>query len=120
MRTYVKMIPYISSIAAISPYFIACSKEGLYTHYMNIADAVKCPIYLNNFPSRTGNPLEKDAVRKLVLHPIILGITGSSKDINSLNGFFEVKNNRSTVLILNNELDKKISDLLIQYGVDYS
>lgn len=81
----------INSVAVITPYFISCSQEGLLRHYMDVADAVNCPVYLYNIPARTGNSLERETVASLAQHPNILGIKDSSGDADVLNGFFQVK-----------------------------
>ena len=78
------------AVAVIAPFFIACSQEGLYSHYTRIADSVKCPVYLYNIPSRTGNPLEPELVSRLADHPNILGIKDSSGSSDSLDGFLKI------------------------------
>ena len=78
------------AVAVIAPYFISCSQEGLYSHYIRIADAVKCPVYLYNIPSRTGNPIEPELVERLAGHPNIHGIKDSSGSSEALEGFLKV------------------------------
>lgn len=103
----------ISAVAVITPYFIACSQEGLYKHYMNVADAVKCPVYLYNIPARTGNPLEQETVANLAKHSNILGIKDSSGDTDALNGFFEVKKETPDFKVLSGS-DAQILDGLLK------
>ncbi|MBI9104784.1 MAG: dihydrodipicolinate synthase family protein [Spirochaetales bacterium] len=82
------------AVAVIAPYFIACPQEGLYAHYMRIADEVKCPVYIYNIPARTQNPVDPETVRKLSKHPNIHGIKDSSGDQIQLEGCLAVRDER--------------------------
>ena len=68
----------VEAVAVILPYFIACTQEGLYRHYMRIADEVSVPIYIYEIPARTGNSIEIETVRRLAEHPNLRGIKDSS------------------------------------------
>lgn len=67
----------VDGIAVITPFFIACTQDGLIRHFLTIADAVKSPVYLYDIPARTQNHIEPETARKLAGHGNIAGIKDS-------------------------------------------
>ncbi|MFV0299525.1 MAG: dihydrodipicolinate synthase family protein [Paracoccus sp. (in: a-proteobacteria)] len=67
----------LEGIAVITPYFIACTQDGLIRHFTSVADAVTTPIYLYDIPPRTQNHIEPETARVLARHPNIAGIKDS-------------------------------------------
>ena len=63
----------VTAIAVITPFFIACTQDGLIRHFSTVADAVKTPIYLYDIPARTQNHIEPETARKLAAHGNIAG-----------------------------------------------
>ncbi|MEM1354867.1 MAG: 4-hydroxy-tetrahydrodipicolinate synthase [Planctomycetota bacterium] len=64
----------------VNPYYNKPTQEGLYRHFMAIADAVDLPIVLYNIPGRTNVTMSADTVARLYAHANILAIkdaTGS-------------------------------------------
>jgi 4-hydroxy-tetrahydrodipicolinate synthase len=68
----------VEAVAAITPYFIACTQEGLYRHYARIADELPVPLYIYEIPARTGNSIEVETVARLAKHGNVRGIKDSS------------------------------------------
>ena len=68
----------------VTPYYNKPSQEGLYRHYIHIADEVNFPQILYNVPSRTGCDLLTDTVIKLATHENIVGLKDSTGDLNRL------------------------------------
>ena len=65
---------------SVNPYYNKPTQEGLYRHFMTLADKVDLPIVLYNIPGRTGVTMSAQTVAKLGAHPNIVAIkeaTGS-------------------------------------------
>ena len=68
----------------VTPYYNKPTQEGLYSHYMLVADEVDLPQILYNVPSRTGCDLMNDTVLKLAPHENIAGLKDATGDLNRL------------------------------------
>jgi 4-hydroxy-tetrahydrodipicolinate synthase len=65
---------------SVNPYYNKPTQEGLYRHFMTLADRVDLPIVLYNIPGRTGVTMSAQTVAKLAQHPNVVAIkeaTGS-------------------------------------------
>jgi 4-hydroxy-tetrahydrodipicolinate synthase len=62
----------------ITPYYNRPTQEGLYAHYMAVADAVDIPQIVYNVPSRTGVNIAPETVARLSKHPNIVAIKEAS------------------------------------------
>ena len=65
---------------AIVPYYNKPTQEGLYQHFMTLADASDLPIIIYNIPGRVVTTLETDTMLRLAQHPNIIGV----KDLYTL------------------------------------
>ena len=65
---------------SVNPYYNKPTQEGLYRHFMTLADRVDLPIVLYNIPGRTGVTMSAQTVARLAEHRNIVAIkeaTGS-------------------------------------------
>ena len=65
-------------VLVVTPYYNKGTEEGIYAHYMKIADASCVPIILYNVPSRTGVNLSTELVCRLAEREAIVGIKEAS------------------------------------------
>ncbi len=80
----------INGLAVITPYFIECTQDGLFTHYSRIADSVEKPIYLYDIPARTRNHIEPETAARLAEHRNIVGIKDSGGGKESLDAYLDI------------------------------
>lgn len=80
----------IDAYLMVAPYYNKPVQEGIYQHFVTIAEQVDKPIMLYNVPGRTVTDILPETVARLAAHPKIFGIkeaTGSVqrlKDIKAL------------------------------------
>ena len=65
----------------VTPYYNKPTQEGLYRHYMAIADAVDIPQILYNVPGRTACDMQNATTVRLADHPNIIAIKDATGDI---------------------------------------
>lgn len=87
----------VDGILSISPYYIKPTQEGIYQHYVSIAESVDIPVVVYNVPGRTGSNITAETTLKLAEHPGIIGIKEASGNISQVGDilakkpkFFEV------------------------------
>lgn len=80
----------VDGIAVITPFFIACTQDGLIRHFSTVADAVETPIYLYDIPARTQNHIEPETARRLSGHGNIAGIKDSGGAKETIEAYLEV------------------------------
>ena len=74
-----------SAILSVVPFYNKPSQQGIYEHYMAIADASPVPVILYNVPGRTGVNLGAVTTLKLArAHENILGIKEASGNLNQV------------------------------------
>ena len=66
---------------SVVPYYNKPSQEGIYRHFMAIAEAVDIPMVLYNVPGRTVADLSVETTLRLAQVPGIVGIKEASGDI---------------------------------------
>lgn len=74
----------------VTPYYNKPTQEGLYRHYKSIAEATSIPIILYNVPSRTGQNLQCDTLRRLLEIPSIIGIKEASGNLSQISDVIDL------------------------------
>ncbi len=74
----------VDALLVVSPYYNKGNPDGLYKHYLAIANAVSIPVIIYNVPSRTGMDIPVCVYEKLSKHPNIVGVKEASADINKI------------------------------------
>ena len=65
----------------VTPYYNKPNPEGLYRHFMTVAD-LGLPIILYNMPGRTGREIPLDVVARLAAHPNVVAIKEAAGSVD--------------------------------------
>lgn len=68
---------------SVNPYYNKPTQEGLYRHFMTIADAAELPIVLYNIPGRAAVALQPETISRLAKHPNIIAVKEATGSIDS-------------------------------------
>lgn len=68
----------------VAPYYNKPSQEGLYAHFMAIADSAEHPIVLYDVPGRTGVRIAPDTIERLSYHPNIRGLKAAGGSLDDV------------------------------------
>ena len=71
----------ITAILSVSPYYNKPSQQGIYQHYMQVANASPVPVILYNVPGRTGSNVTSETTLRLATHDNIIGIKEASGNL---------------------------------------
>ena len=74
----------VDGILSISPYYIKPTQEGIYQHYMSIAEAIDIPVIVYNVPGRTGSNITAETTLRLAQLPGIIGIKEASGNVSQV------------------------------------
>jgi 4-hydroxy-tetrahydrodipicolinate synthase len=74
----------LTAYMAVVPYYNKPTQEGIYQHYMAIADAVDKPLLMYNVPGRTVADMLPETVGRLARHDNIFGLKEATGDIERL------------------------------------
>ena len=70
------------AVMAVTPYYSKPPQEGLYRHFVAIAEASDLPLLLYNIPGRTARLIEVDTLARLAEHPNILAVKDAVENID--------------------------------------
>ncbi len=73
----------------VSPYYNKPTQEGLYRHFMTIADKASIPFIIYNIPGRTAQNIQLETLKKLATHPKIVGLKESTGNITLIGEVLE-------------------------------
>lgn len=69
------------ALLVVSPYYNKATPDGLFAHYLAIAQAVNIPIIVYNVPSRTGVDIPVSVYKRLSRIPNIAGVKEASSSV---------------------------------------
>jgi 4-hydroxy-tetrahydrodipicolinate synthase len=74
----------------VAPFYVRPTQEGLYRHFLEVAEHGGLPVLLYNVPSRTGCDLQAETVARLRDHPAIIGIKEARSDRERISALAEL------------------------------
>jgi len=69
------------AVMLVTPYYNKPSQEGLYRHYMAVADAVDLKLIIYNIPSRCVIDMSVETMARLAQHPNIVGVKDATANL---------------------------------------
>lgn len=104
----------VDAILSVSPYYNKPSQEGIYQHYVAVAEASPVPVILYNVPGRTGSNISAATTLRLAQHPNIIGIKEASGNLEQCMTIIEEK--PAGFLVISG--DDMLTVALISLGAD--
>ena len=74
----------VDALLVVSPYYNKATPDGIYQHYLSIANSVDLPIIIYNVPSRTGLDIPVSVYQQLSELPNIIGVKEANPDITKI------------------------------------
>ena len=81
----------VDAVLSASPYYNKPSQEGIYQHFMAVANASPKPIILYNVPSRTGSNMTAATTVRLSEHKNIIAVKEASGDLAQIDEIIRTK-----------------------------
>lgn len=72
----------------VCPYYNKPSQEGLYRHYMEVAD-IGLPVVLYNVPGRTGREIAVPTIARLAAHPGIVAVKEAAGSVQRVSAILD-------------------------------
>jgi 4-hydroxy-tetrahydrodipicolinate synthase len=70
-----------SASLQVVPYYNKPNQEGLYRHFLSLADKIDLPLIVYNIAGRTAKNLDTDTLMRLAAHPNVVGVKEASGDL---------------------------------------
>ncbi|BCI67458.1 4-hydroxy-tetrahydrodipicolinate synthase [Acetobacter aceti] len=70
-----------SAVLVVSPYYNKPTQEGLYRHFMAVADAIRIPVMLYNIPGRSVVDISVETTARLAAHGNIVGVKDATANL---------------------------------------
>lgn len=80
----------------VTPYYNKPSQEGIYQHFMAIADSAELPIVLYNIPGRAAVAIAPETIERLSKHPNIVALKEATGSMDSAS---EIRRRCSIVIL---------------------
>lgn len=74
----------------VTPYYNKPTQEGIYRHFIAVAEATTLPIVIYNIQGRTGQNIQTETLKRLAEHPRIVAVKEASGSMNQVSDVIEV------------------------------
>lgn len=81
-------------IVATLPSYYALTEEQMYNYYKNLADNIKGPLMLYNIKATTHMSIPVEIIRRLSMHPNIVGLKDSERDLERMEACISISKGR--------------------------
>ena len=92
------------AVSAVPPFFYHVTPDGIYGHYLRIAESTKLPLIVYNIPALTGVTVTPAILAKLMEIPSVTGIKFSSYNLFELGQMAALDGGRMNILSGNDEI----------------
>jgi len=82
----------------VTPYYNKPTQEGLYAHFMKLADEGGLPLMLYNVPGRTGVNMAPETVERLSHHELIVAVKEASGSLDQMSDIIQRCGDRINLL----------------------
>lgn len=69
----------------VTPYYNKPTSEGMYRHFMTVAEETGLPVVLYNVPGRTGKEIPVDVIARLSQHPLMVAVKEAGGSVERVN-----------------------------------
>ena len=94
----------IDYFLVLSPYYLKTNNEGIIKHFEEVANNSKKPIIIYHVPSRTGQYIDEECIKRLSKHSNIIGIKEASGSIEYIKKIRKYLNDNFILLSGNDDL----------------
>jgi len=70
-----------NAVLVVAPYYNKPTQEGLYRHFMMVADATDLPLFVYNIPGRSVVDVSNETIARLARHPNIVGVKDATANL---------------------------------------
>ena len=80
----------VDATLQVTPYYNKPSSEGLYRHFVTVAEASELPVVLYNVPGRAGKEIPLSVVGRLASHPLVGAIKEAAGSVERVSAIKEI------------------------------
>ena len=75
----------VDATLQVTPYYNKPTPEGMYRHFMEVAESSGLPVVLYNVPGRTGKEIPVDVIARLSSHPLMVAVKEAAGSVERVN-----------------------------------